>query len=84
MENVRIMNKALINHLHRVGHAQVMVKEVLNRAIFETLSKHNQWWVPGNMEEAFEKLDYVRRTLNGIQMELWEIQGALSLPEDEV
>lgn len=77
------MHKDLIKHLHNIGKAQLLVKQLLDKEIFETLSKHNDWWVPCNLEEGFEKLDDVRCTLNGIQYELWEIQEALSLPEDE-
>jgi len=77
------MDVILIKHLHNIGKAQHMIKELLNRDIFDTLSKHNEWWGSEKDDEASEKLEDVRCTLNGIQYELWEIQEALSLPEDE-
>jgi len=76
------MNQDMINHLHNIGKAQYMIKELLQRDIFDTLSKHNDWW-DSDDPIASEKLDDVRCTLNGIQYELWEIQEALSAPEDE-
>lgn len=77
------MNKELIAHLHNIGKAQHMIKELLKRDIFDTLNKHNEWWSCPVDEIANEKLEDVRCTLSGIQYELWEIQEALSLPEDE-
>lgn len=77
------MDSQLIKHLHNIGKAQLLVKQLLDKEIFETLSKHNEWWSSEKDEVASEKLDDVRCTLNGIQYELWEIQEALSAPEDE-
>jgi len=77
------MNKELIAHLHNIGKAQLLIKQLLDRDIFDTLSKHNEWWGSETDEEASEKLEEARCQLNGIQYELWEIQEALSLPEDE-
>ena len=76
------MDSQLIKHLHNIGKAQLLVKQLLDKEIFETLSKHNEWW---DSEDAIasDKLEDVRCTLNGIQYELWEIQEALSAPEDE-
>lgn len=76
------MHKDLISHLHNIGKAQLLVKQLLSRDIFETLSKHNPWW-DSEHETENEKLEEARCQLNGIQYELWEIQEALSLPEDE-
>jgi hypothetical protein len=73
----------LLTHLHNIGKAQYMIKELLQRDIFDTLSKHNDWWNCPVDEIANEKLEEARCQLSGIQYELWEIQEALSAPEDE-
>lgn len=77
------MNSQLIKHLHNIGKAQLLMRQLLDKEIFETLSKHNDWWSCPADEIANEKLEDVRCTLSGIQYELWEIQEALSAPEDE-
>ena len=76
------MNKHLIRHLHNVGQAQLRIKELLARDIFDTLSKHNPYWDSEHELEG-EKLEEARCQLSGIQYELEAIQEALSLPEDE-
>lgn len=76
------MDSQLIKHLHGVGQAQLRIKELLARDIFDTLSKHNPYWDSEHEAEG-EKLEDARCALNGIQCELWEIQEALSAPEDD-
>lgn len=76
------MSKELINHLHNIGKAQWLIKQLLDRDIFDTMSKHNDYWHSAHEVEG-DKLDDVRCQLSGIQSELWEIQEALSLQEDE-
>ena len=84
LQNGRIcnLNNAIIKRLEDIGAARLLVKQLLDKEIFESTSKHNPYWDSEHEVES-DKLDEARRTLIGVQMELWEIQEMLASPEEE-
>lgn len=68
--------KHLISRIEDIGTAKERLKNILQTAIFDELSKHDEWWHSAHEVES-EKLDELRRTFIVLQEELWRLQEIL-------
>lgn len=66
----------MVQSLISVGRALEKLDNLLEIDVFETLSKHNEYW-SSEHEPEDEKLDQARRTLSMIQDKLHGIYYAL-------
>lgn len=77
--------KQLVNHLvmriKDIGRIDEKLKLILAMECFDNLSKHNEYF-HSEHDIEFEKLDYLRRNLMGIQELLYEIWEIVRIEEN--
>lgn len=76
----QVLNKLVVKRLQDMGRAEEKLFQLLNHEVFDTLSKHNEYWQSQHQPED-DKLDEARRTLMHIQDKLFDIQQILSIDE---
>tara|TARA_R110000868_G_scaffold98868_1_gene272193 strand:- start:1492 stop:1719 length:228 start_codon:yes stop_codon:yes gene_type:complete len=59
-----------IDRLINIGRALEKISEILDRDIFDKLSKHDMIWEPKTIEECYDFLDDLRCTISAINDDL--------------
>lgn len=68
--------EVVVNKIQDMGRAQQRLKSILHDEIFETLSKHNEYWDSID-PDASDKLDDLRRKFVCLQDNLWDLWAIL-------
>ena len=58
----------LKRHLQNVGRAEEKLMRLLEDAIFDTLSKHNDYWDTDKLDDVRMKLSCIKEQLEDIQV----------------
>jgi hypothetical protein len=72
-----------IDRLINIGRALEKISVILDRDIFDVLSKHDPIWEPKTLEECHDFLDELRRNINGINDDLSEAYFLIKKNDDE-
>lgn len=73
--------EVVVNRIKDMGRAQQRLKSVLDDEIFDTLSKHNEYWDSID-PDASDKLDDLRRKFVCMQDNLWDVWAILHSNEE--
>ncbi len=73
-----------IDRLINIGRALEKISEILDMDIFDKLSKHEMRWEPKTLEECYNFLDVLRRTISAINDDLSEAYFLIKKNEEEI
>lgn len=73
---------AFFTRIMNMGRAQEKISELLKHEVFDTLSKHNEYWDSQHEVEA-DKLDESRLRFSYIEGELHDIRALMNSAEDQ-
>ena len=76
------MHKDLINFIKKVGVSEEMIRLILNDDVFNSLSKHNDYWCDLENPISDEKFHDLRLKLCWFQNQLETVIALLDLDEE--